>query len=52
MGTKDALQNLIAFLQTTGLRPIIDRVIPIARAAEGLAAMESGDIVGKIVLEF
>ena len=52
MGTKDELQNLIAFLQTTGLRPIIDRVIPVEQAAEGLAAMESGDIVGKIVIEF
>jgi NADPH:quinone reductase-like Zn-dependent oxidoreductase len=52
MGTKAELQNLIAFLQTTGLRPIIDRVIPVEQAAEGLAAMESGDIVGKIVLEF
>ena len=52
MGTKDELAALIAFLQSTGLRPRIDRTIPMESAAEGLAAMASGDLVGKIVLEF
>jgi NADPH:quinone reductase-like Zn-dependent oxidoreductase len=52
MGTKAELADLICFLQTSGVRPLIDRVIPAASAAEGLAAMESGDLVGKIVLEF
>jgi NADPH:quinone reductase-like Zn-dependent oxidoreductase len=51
MGTKDELRDLIAFLHTTGLRPTIDRVLPLEQAAEGLAAMASGDLVGKIVLE-
>jgi NADPH:quinone reductase-like Zn-dependent oxidoreductase len=51
MGTKDELRDLIAFLHATGLRPIIDRVLPLERAADGLAAMASGDLVGKIVLE-
>jgi len=35
----------------TGIRPIIDRVLPLAEAADGLAAMASGDLFGKIVLE-
>jgi NADPH:quinone reductase-like Zn-dependent oxidoreductase len=52
MGTKRELQDLIAFLHTTGLRPRIDRSIPMEQAAEGLAAMACGDLVGKIVLEF
>jgi NADPH:quinone reductase-like Zn-dependent oxidoreductase len=52
MGTKDELAELIAFLQSTGLRPRIDRTIPMAAAADGLAAMASGELVGKIVLEF
>jgi NADPH:quinone reductase-like Zn-dependent oxidoreductase len=51
MGTKSELGELIAFLQATGLRPHIDRVIPLEAAADGLAAMDSGELVGKIVLE-
>jgi NADPH:quinone reductase-like Zn-dependent oxidoreductase len=52
MGTKDELRDLIAFMQATGRRPIIDRTLPMDRVAEGLADMERGDLVGKIVLEF
>jgi NADPH:quinone reductase-like Zn-dependent oxidoreductase len=52
MGTKGELQDLMAFLRATGVRPQIDRVIPMEQAADGLAAMASGDLVGKIVLEF
>ncbi len=50
MGTKAELRDLLAFLQATGLRPRIDRVIPLEQASEGLAAMAAGDLVGKIVL--
>lgn len=52
MGTKTELQDLIAFLRATGLRPLIDRELPVERAAEGLAAMAAGELVGKIVLTF
>ncbi len=51
MGTKAELGDLIRFLQATGLRPHIDRTIPLEQAADGLAAMASGELVGKIVLE-
>ena len=51
MGTKAELADLISFLGATGLRPHIDRVIPLADAGAGLQAMASGDLVGKIVLE-
>ena len=51
MGTKDELQQLIAFLHATGLRPTIDRTLPLEQVADGLAAMASGDLVGKIVVE-
>jgi NADPH:quinone reductase-like Zn-dependent oxidoreductase len=51
MGTKDELQDLIAFLRATGLRPTIDRVLPLEQARDGLAALAAGDVVGKIVLE-
>ncbi|HET6876921.1 MAG TPA: zinc-binding dehydrogenase [Jatrophihabitans sp.] len=52
MGTKAELTDLIAFLRATGLRPHIDRVLAMEQAADGLAAMAAGDLVGKIVLEF
>jgi NADPH:quinone reductase-like Zn-dependent oxidoreductase len=51
MGTRDELRDLIRLLRATGIRPRIDRTLPLERAADGLAAMASGDLVGKIVLE-
>ena len=51
MGTKAELGELISFLQVTGLRPRIDRILPLEQAAEGLAAMQAGELVGKIVIE-
>jgi NADPH:quinone reductase-like Zn-dependent oxidoreductase len=51
MGTKAELADLISFLHATGVRPCIDRTLPLESAAEGLAAMAAGDLVGKIVLE-
>jgi NADPH:quinone reductase-like Zn-dependent oxidoreductase len=51
MGTRAELADLIAFLRASGLRPHIDRVIPLEQARDGLAAMAAGDLVGKIVLE-
>jgi NADPH:quinone reductase-like Zn-dependent oxidoreductase len=51
MGTKGELADMISFLRTTGLRPLIDRTIPLDSAAEGLAAIASGELLGKIVLE-
>jgi NADPH:quinone reductase-like Zn-dependent oxidoreductase len=51
MGTKDELRDLMGLLRDTGLRPTIDRVLPLEQAPDGLAAMAAGDLVGKIVLE-
>ncbi|MEO9139950.1 MAG: zinc-binding dehydrogenase [Jatrophihabitans sp.] len=51
MGTKQELTDMISFLDATGLRPHIDRTIPLDRVGEGLEAMASGDLVGKIVVE-
>ena len=51
MGTKAELTDLIGFLHATGLRPHIDRTIPLDAAADGLRAMADGELVGKIVLE-
>jgi NADPH:quinone reductase-like Zn-dependent oxidoreductase len=49
MGTRDELERLLQFLVRTGVRPTIDRVLPLAKAAEGFAAMEQGDLFGKVV---
>jgi NADPH:quinone reductase-like Zn-dependent oxidoreductase len=51
MGTRAELTGLISFLQLTGLRPRIDRVLGLEQVAEGLAAMQAGALVGKIVIE-
>jgi NADPH:quinone reductase-like Zn-dependent oxidoreductase len=51
MGTRQELADLMSLLATTGLRPRIDRTLPLDRVAEGLAAMQSGDLIGKIVIQ-
>ena len=50
MGTRDELARLLRFCQRTGVRPVIDRVLPIQQAQDGFAALERGDVFGKIVL--
>ncbi len=51
MGTRVDLGDLMSFLRNTGVRPHIDRTLPLASAADGFAAMESGELIGKIVFE-
>jgi NADPH:quinone reductase-like Zn-dependent oxidoreductase len=51
MGTRQELQDLMDLLGATGLRPHIDRTLPLTDVAEGLRAIESGHLVGKIVIE-
>jgi NADPH:quinone reductase-like Zn-dependent oxidoreductase len=43
--------NVWPFVETGMLKPVIDSVFPLDRAAEAHARMESGEHVGKIVLE-
>jgi NADPH:quinone reductase-like Zn-dependent oxidoreductase len=49
MGTRDQLARLVRFCDQTGLRPRIDRALPLADAAAGFAAMIDGDLFGKVV---
>jgi NADPH:quinone reductase-like Zn-dependent oxidoreductase len=49
MGTRQELASLINMLDTTGVRPVIDRVLPMEEAREGFAAMAEGDVFGKVV---
>jgi NADPH:quinone reductase-like Zn-dependent oxidoreductase len=50
MGTRDQLGRLARFCEQSGARPVIDRVLPLAGARDGFAAMIDGDLFGKIVL--
>ena len=49
MGTRDQLARTATFCEQTGVRPVIDRVLPLAQARDGFAAMIAGDQVGKVV---
>lgn len=49
MGTRDELAALVAMLDATGARPLVDRVLPMTEARDGFAAMLDGDQFGKIV---
>src|SRR5277367_4511285 len=49
MGTRDQLGRLLRFCEQTGTRPLIDRVLPLAEAATGFAAMIDGAQTGKVV---
>lgn len=50
MGTKDELRELLSFCALTGVRPVIDSVLPLDRAREGFERLERGEVFGKIVL--
>ena len=49
MGTSTELGRLVSFLDATGTKPLIDRTLPMTDAREGFAAMDEGDVFGKIV---
>ena len=50
MGTRAELASLVSLMHATGVRPLIDRVLPMEQAREGFEAIASGDVFGKIVL--
>lgn len=49
MGTREELIRLTRFLVATGVRPVIDTVLPLDDAAQGFQRMLDGDVFGKIV---
>lgn len=50
MGSRADLAALANFLVHTGIRPVIDSVLPLDRARDGLAHLASGAQFGKVVL--
>lgn len=51
MGSRDDLEQLLAFLARTGVRPVVDSTFPLARVGEGLARLARGEQFGKVVAE-
>jgi NADPH:quinone reductase-like Zn-dependent oxidoreductase len=49
MGSRDQLARLARFCEQSGVRPVIDRVLPLRDARDGFAAMITGDLFGKVV---
>jgi NADPH:quinone reductase-like Zn-dependent oxidoreductase len=41
---------MVRMLTLTGIRPVIDSVLPMDEAAEGFRRMASGQLFGKVVL--
>ncbi|MGB9012049.1 MAG: zinc-binding dehydrogenase [Aeromicrobium sp.] len=50
MGTRDELEALARFMAETGTRPLVERVIGMDQAADGIRAVKDGDVFGKVVL--
>ena len=49
MGSRAQLGRLLSFCEQTGVRPLIDRTVPLSQARDGIAAMISGELFGKVV---
>lgn len=51
LGSRDEFRQLLAFMQNSGVRPIIDQLFPLRDAAEAQRRLEEGRQFGKIVLQ-
>jgi NADPH:quinone reductase-like Zn-dependent oxidoreductase len=49
MGTRDELVKLLQMLDATGVRPLIDEVMPIADGRAAFERLLHGDVFGKLV---
>jgi NADPH:quinone reductase-like Zn-dependent oxidoreductase len=49
VGARHELVELLNFLVQTGVRPIIDRTLPLMSAREGFEALAAGEVFGKVV---
>jgi NADPH:quinone reductase-like Zn-dependent oxidoreductase len=49
MGSRDQLARLLRFCEQTGVRPLIDRTLPLRQARDGIGAMVNGELFGKVV---
>jgi len=51
MGTIQELARLARLCEIHGLRPLVDRVLPLGEARQGFEALERGEVFGKVVFE-
>jgi NADPH:quinone reductase-like Zn-dependent oxidoreductase len=51
MGTVGQLAHVARFCEQTGVRPVIDRVLPLSQARDGFEGMIAGDLFGKVVFQ-
>jgi NADPH:quinone reductase-like Zn-dependent oxidoreductase len=52
VGSRRQQQQLVAAIDATGLRPVIDRTWPLEGLADAFRYQESGEHFGKICVEF
>ncbi len=50
MGSRRELEDLVRFLLTTGVRPLVDSVRDLGEVTSAFEQMERGDVFGKLVL--
>lgn len=50
LGNPEEFRDLLAFIERTGLRPVIDRRFPLEQAAEALRYLDAGGQFGKVVV--
>ncbi|WP_426561826.1 zinc-binding dehydrogenase [Angustibacter sp. McL0619] len=49
MGTREELERLMRLCAVTGVRPLVDQVLPLEQARDGFARMLDSDVFGKVV---
>ncbi|MGW1551758.1 zinc-binding dehydrogenase, partial [Streptomyces sp. NPDC002346] len=49
-GTRQEFVSLLRFMESTGMRPRIDREIPLTGIHEGFRAMIDGEVTGKVIV--
>lgn len=50
-GSSDVLGDCLKLAAEQKIRPLIGKILPLAEAAEGHRLVESGEVVGKVILE-
>jgi NADPH:quinone reductase-like Zn-dependent oxidoreductase len=51
MGTREELGRLLRMCETTGVRPVVDRVVALRDARDGFARLLDDDLFGKVVVD-
>jgi NADPH:quinone reductase-like Zn-dependent oxidoreductase len=51
MGNRAELDRLLRMCEVTGVRPVVDCVVPLADARDGFARLLDDDLFGKVVLD-